>query len=72
MNEFEEMDIVVEIGEDVKWIVWSVDSYSYHLRSCLWGDDRPRRHRVDKDGANSRFVKVGKWDWIGNKEIMEG
>ena len=73
MNEFEMGDIIAEMGFPQKWLVWYVDEYGYHLKSCppyVEKGVRDVKRSIYRDDAERRFVKVGKWDYgrIGEVE----
>lgn len=34
MIEFAEGDVIAELDFPQKWLVWYVDEYGYHLKSC--------------------------------------
>ena len=73
MNEFEMGDIIAEMGFPQKWLVWYVDEYGYHLKSCppyVEKGVRDVKRSIYMNDAERRFVKVGKWDYgrIGEVE----
>lgn len=74
MNEFEMSDVIAELGFPQKWLVWYVDEYGYHLKSCppyVEKGVRDVKRSIYRDDAERRFVKVGKWDYGRNGEVED-
>ena len=74
MNEFEMSDVIAEIGFPQKWLVWYVDEYGYHLKSCppyVEKGVRDVKRSIYRDDAEHRFVKVGKWDYGRSGEVED-
>lgn len=74
MNEFEMSDVIAELGFPQKWLVWYVDEYGYHLKSCppyVEKGVRNVKRSIYRDDAERRFVKVGKWDYGRSGEVED-
>lgn len=74
MNEFEMGDVIAELGFPQKWLVWYVDEYGYHLKSCppyVEKGVRDVKRSIYRDDAECRFVKVGKWDYGRSGEVED-
>ena len=70
--EFKEGDVLAEFNLPQKWLVWYVDEYCYHLKSCppyVEPGVRNTKRSIYMNDAERRFVKVGKWDFKRNREI---
>ena len=74
MNEFEMGDVLGEMCLPQKWVVWYIDEYGYHLKSCppyVEKGVRNVKRSIYRDDAECRFVKIGRWDWKECKEIFD-
>lgn len=74
MSEFKEGDVLAEFNLPQKWLVWYVDEYGYHLKSCppyVERGVRNTKRSIYMNDAEHRFVKVGRWDWKTSKEVEE-
>ena len=67
--EFKEDDVLIEIGGEDKWVVdsHSSDEYTlYVLPMQTWSKAFSQKY------VESRFVKVGCWDYKKWKEVDDG
>ena len=73
--EFDQGDIIVQLGDTQKWLVWEVSGVYYHLKNLdiytgvddVWSDliSEP----VEKERCESTFIKVGKWSFKKGREV---
>lgn len=77
--EFKVGDIILQIGEQVRWVVKSVSITHFGPRYYLeviqnrYGrlpPGVPPMRFLDIDTAKTHYVKVGNWDLVYNKEVV--
>lgn len=76
-DEFQQGDVIVCIGSDVRWVVWDVGPRLYELRrltaflnDAIDDEDHPDDWgNLSKLVGKQDYVKVGKWDFDSEREV---